>query len=208
MSAPALPAAMPLEHVATENREGYEFVNDEWREKHPPVRPYHDRKRCEFVDGEWKEKNVSSKSSNVGIRLASRLDSYVEKENLGFVFEGDCAYQIHPDEPNRLRKPDYSFIALGRFPNDIIPDGNLFIAPDLAVEIVSPSDEAVDLNNKVTEFLRAGVRLVWVVYPASRTVWVFRLNGTASWLIGDAELNGEDVVPGFSVLLPMIFANV
>lgn len=211
MSATVLPTAPELaaDPVQVENREGYEFVNGEWKEKHPAFRKeVHNRRGFEYVNGQWKEKNVSGKSSRVGMCLSRRVDSHADANNLGFVFESECIYQIHPDEPKRIRKPDFTFIRRGRFPNDVIPDASFRIAPDLATEIISPNDEAADLNNKVTEYLRAGVRLVWLVFPESRTVWVFRQNGTANWLMGDAELSGEDVLPGFSVLLPLIFADI
>lgn len=189
------------------DQEGFEFVNGEWEEKHPanPIRTYHDRKGFEFVNGEWKEKNLSGKSSRVAVRLSTRLNSHAEQNELGIVLESETAYQIYPREPRRTRKPDLSFIRTGRLPNDEVPDGNLEIAPDLAVEIISPNDQVVDLNNKIVEFLLAGVMLIWIIYPETKTVWIIRPDGTANWLSGDAELTGENVVPGFKVNIATLF---
>ncbi len=209
MSVPLLPLPPELHDdlVAEEDRAGCEFVNSEWREKHPssPVRKYHDREGFEFVNGEWKEKNLSGKSSRVAIRLSTRLDSHAETQRLGIVLDSETGYQIFPQEPRRIRKPDLSFIRFGRLPNDEIPDGNMVIPPDLAVEVISPNDEVVDLNKKVMEYLGAGVKLIWILYPETKSVWIIRPDGTANWLAGEGELSGESVVPGFKVNISLLF---
>ena len=209
MSVPVLPSPSGFDagQVVEEDRAGCEFVNGGWREKHPssPLRKYHDRKGFEFVDGEWKEKNLSGKSSRIAIRLSTRLDTHAESERLGFVLDSETAYQIFSEEPRRTRKPDLSFVRLGRLPNDEVPDGNMRIPPDLAVEVVSPNDEAVDLNNKIMEYLGAGVKLIWVLYPQTKSVLIVRPDGTANWLAGEAELTGEAVVPGFKVNISSLF---
>jgi Uma2 family endonuclease len=92
---------------------------------------------------------LSGKSSRVAVRLSTRLDSHAESQRLGIVLDSETAYQIFPKEPRRTRKLYLSFIQLGRLPNDEVPDGNMEIPPDLAVEVVSPNDEAVELNNKL-----------------------------------------------------------
>ncbi len=86
-----------------------------------------------------------------------------------------------------------------------MPRGHFRIVPDLVVEIVSPSDEADDLMAKVVDYLRVGVPLVWVIYPLSRSVLVFRADRSSFLWQPSSELNGEDVVPGFSVRLEELF---
>jgi Uma2 family endonuclease len=76
-------------------------------------------------------------------------------------------------------------------------EGHCPIAPDLAVEVVSPNDTAYEIDEKVREFLDAGVPLVWVVNPEQRTVEIHRANGFGTILRENDEISGEDVIPGF-----------
>src|SRR5262249_1904635 len=112
------------------------------------------------------------------------------------------------DDPKRVRKPDGSFVRKGRLPGDRPPRGHVQIPPDLAFEVVSPNDLAEDVNAKVLEFLRAGVRLLWVLYPKTRCVQVFRQAGSASDLSEGEELGGGDVLPGFTCRVDEIFAGI
>ena len=139
-----------------------------------------DRKGFEFVDGHWLEKNVGAQADMIGFRLAEQLITYVDAQRLGLVFGPECGYQAFPDDPRRMRKPDVSFVRFGRLADDCPPRGNIRIAPDFAAEIISPSDNAEEINTKVQQYLRAGIKLVWVVYPKNRSVWVFRANGSSA----------------------------
>ena len=211
MNKPLLPPIPPFhpEEEPIEDRERHEFVNGAWLPKHrdEPVTFYDDREGCEFVNGRWVEKNVSAQSDRVGVRLLSSLNLFAEEQQLGLVFGPECGYQCFPDEPRRVRKPDISLVRLGRLPDNRAPRGNIRIAPDLAVEVVSPNDLAEEINVKVMQYLAVGVRLVWVLYPESRSAWAFRAGGAAAWAAGDGELSGEDVVPGFAVRLESLFAG-
>ena len=82
------------------------------------------------------------------------------------------------------------------------------IAPDLAVEVNSPHDLAENVNAKVVQYLGAGVRLVWLIFPLTKSAWVFRADGTGHWIGLTGELNGEDVVSGFSVKLESLLKNL
>ena len=124
---------------------------------------------------------------------------------LGWVFPADNSYQCFPDAPDKVRRPDVSFIVLGRLPAEQLPEGHITIAPDLAVEVVSPNDRAYDIDHKVEEYISAGVRLVWVISPAGRTVRVHRADGTVALLGQKDELDGEDVLPGFSCAVCELF---
>lgn len=73
------------------------------------------------------------------------------------------------------------------------------------IDVVSPNDEAADVNEKVREYLAAGVLLVWVVYPESRSINVYRASANNSQLSETDVLSGEDVVPGFSLPVREIF---
>jgi hypothetical protein len=86
---------------------------------------------------------------------------------------------------------------IGRLPGGVLPDGWARIRPDLAFEVVSPNDLVEELDEKLADYEKAGVPLIWVIYLGSRTVLVYRADGTVSrWHEGD-ELSGEDVIPGF-----------
>jgi Uma2 family endonuclease len=105
------------------------------------------------------------------------------------------------DRPDNVRSPDLSFVAAGRFPDEREPLGFPALAPDLAVEVLSPNDRSRDVMEKVGEYLDAGSRLVWVVDPEKRTAAVYRSLMDVR-VIGETEsLDGEDVVPGFACLL-------
>jgi Uma2 family endonuclease len=165
----------------------------------------HDREGCEFVDGEWIEKTMSSKSDRVGVNLIGALGLFVDQHRLGLAFGPECGYQIFGDEPKRLRKPDVSFVRSGVLPDDTAPDGNLTVVPELAVEVVSPNEEAVALNQKIIEYLQAGVKLIWVIYPRTRFVEIFRPDGSANWVGAGGKLSGENIVQGFEITFESLF---
>jgi Uma2 family endonuclease len=160
----------------------------------------------ELIDGELTERNMSLLSSRVAVRLARRLDVHCEEHDLGWVVDAECGYACFPWKPGRIRRPDVSFIAAGRLPSlEERSEGYVTIPPDLAVEVVSPNDRVGELDEKVDEYLRAGVRLVWVVRPAARAVQVFRGDRSESWLWAADELSGEDVLPGFRCTVDELF---
>ncbi|MEO8540535.1 MAG: Uma2 family endonuclease [bacterium] len=162
-----------------------------------------DNGRYELVDGQLLEQNVGKRSSRISTRLLVFLGQFVSLNNLGVVFQSDLGLQIFPDA-GRVRFADGSFYADG---HDESPDGPgyLHTPPDLVFEVVSEHDGAVDLDLKVTEYLQAGVRLVWVVYPESNKVNVFRPGRLASRLSVGDMLDGEDVVPGFTLPVSDLF---
>jgi Uma2 family endonuclease len=127
--------------------------------------------------------------------------------NLGRVFAPDCGYQIFPNRPKRVRFADASFIASGRLPGDKVPLGHVQIPPDLAVEVISPRDSAYKVEEKIEDYLEAGIRLIWVVYPNTRRILIYRQNGSLSRLGTDDELTGDDVIPGFHCRAAEVFAN-
>jgi Uma2 family endonuclease len=164
-----------------------------------------DRKNYELVDGHLVERNVSQLSSWVGGRLYGALDAFVMDRELGWVWPADLGYECYPGAPNKVRKPDVSFIRIERMPEGPTSEGYAHIPPDLAVEVVPPNDLWHELETKVGEYLAAGVSLVWVIDPEVRTVYVHRRDGTVSRLRETDELSGEDIIPGFRCPLSSIF---
>ena len=164
-----------------------------------------DGKGHELVNGSLVELNVGSLSSWIGGRLFRLISNFVEANGLGWVWPAENGIQCFPDDPNKVRKPDASFIRKGRLPGEEIPEGWIRIVPDLAVEVISPNDLAYEVEGKVVEYLHAGVRLVWIVNPQTRIVRVHRADGTSGWLTEADELSGEDVLPGFSCRVAQLF---
>ena len=138
---------------------------------------------------------MGMEGSAVVVNVTTLLRNHVKAQTLGHVFESECGYQIFAEEPRRVQKPDGSFIARGRLPGEKPVRGHCRIPPDLAVEVISPNDLAEDINARLTAFLRVGVRLLWVIYPATRTIHVFRQGGCAAWLTAADQLSGEALTP-------------
>lgn len=157
-----------------------------------------DGDRYELVDGTLVERVRSTWSSYVAGRVYGRIDAHSQANSLGWVLPEGTSYQCLPDTPSRVRWADVSFIRQGRLSlEQATAEGHLSIAPDLAVEVVSPNDLAYDIDAKVQEFLRAGAQLVWVVNPTVRTVEVHRPRGTGTILREEDDLDGGDVLSGF-----------
>jgi Uma2 family endonuclease len=155
-----------------------------------------DAKGCELVDGRLVEKQGGGEKGYVGGRIAYLLAAFLEAHPVGLPFISEAGYQCFPGR-RLVRKPDVSFVRRGRLPGDRPPRGHIRVAPDLAAEVVSPNDTYYEVDEKVSEYLDAGVPLVWVVNPQARTVHVYRPDGTAVRLRDGQELSGEPVLPGF-----------
>jgi len=159
----------------------------------------------ELVDGELKDRNVSALSSWVGGRLVKLLANHVDDNNLGWVFPADNGYQCFADKPRDVRKPDVSFVRADRLGIEGLEQGWLRVVPDLVVEVVSPNDLFYEVEEKIQQFLKAGVPLIWVVIPPTRSVRVIRRDGSTALLSENQELSREDIVPGFSCRVGDLF---
>jgi Uma2 family endonuclease len=165
-----------------------------------------DGDQYELVHGELVERPIGFRSSYIGGELFGLLREHCRQHQLGWVVPSDAGYQCFPDDPGKVRKPDVSFIQAARLAPEDAPEGWVRIAPDLAVEVVSPNDlfEAVTL--KVREYLAAGVRLVWVIDTATRMAYVYPHERRGEILTQDDTLSGEDVVEGFQCRVADLFA--
>jgi Uma2 family endonuclease len=163
-----------------------------------------DRPMPELVDGELVERRpMGIKSDRLAARILFKLSVFIEEHGLGSVNGAQGSYQIFPDDPRKVRIPDVSFIRAGK--EVAVPDGHSPVVPDLIIEVVSPNDRIGEMERKIRDFLNAGVPLIWVVDPDSRTVRVVRGDGTGAFLMGDAALDGEAVLPGFRLPLAELF---
>src|SRR5437868_8456946 len=139
-----------------------------------------DGERFELVGGQLVGTEAGAESSWIANLVSVSITQFVQRHGLGWVFTSECGYQCFPDDPLRVRKPDVSFVARGRLPGNRIPTGHISVAPDLAVEVTSPNDHYWEVREKVEEYLAAGVRLVWVVDPKTRSIEVFRGDGSVA----------------------------
>lgn len=155
------------------------------------------RGRCEIVDGQLEEVNVSNLSVHVGAQILALLVTYCRIHKIGRAFGADSYYQCFPEGERKARKPDASFISQERLPADWLEQGYFTIAPDLVVEVLSTNDTAYEVDRKISEYLSAGVKLVWEVNPVERTVMAHRIDGTVQKLHDRDILSGEKVIPGF-----------
>jgi len=153
-----------------------------------------DGHKYELVDGEIRVSPGGMRHSQVSIKLATRLLTFVTDHKLGHAFDSSVGFRL---PGGNVRSPDASFVAQGRLPQDIVPDDFGDLAPDLAVEVVSPADRPRHVLDKVGEYLEAGVRLVWVIDPRKAKAVVYRSLSDVRELGPDDPLDGEDVVPGF-----------
>jgi Uma2 family endonuclease len=164
--------------------------------------------RYELIDGQLVERNMGAKSSYVATNLLGLMWHFVRSNNLGLVFQADCGYQIFAEAPGRVRFADGSFIRRGKLPEDRPPQGHCRVAPDLVIEAVSPNDTASELEDKIAQWLGAGVRLVWVLYPETQHVQAHRADGTVTKLQAAEQLVGEDAVPGFQCQVAEVFQGL
>jgi Uma2 family endonuclease len=163
--------------------------------------------RRELVDGEVVEMTpVGGIHGRITGRVYRRLSGYVDEHGGAEVVVGDVGFVLGvPGDPERVRAPDVAVISTGRLPDGRLPQGFIRGAPDLAVEVLSPNDDPVEIQQKVRDYLEAGGRLVWVIAPRAKTVTVYRPDGTARMLRESESLDGEDVLPGLSLPLEEIF---
>jgi len=130
----------------------------------------------------------------------------VKEQNLGQVFCAETGFLLARD-PDTVRAPDIAFVHKDRLSTGAVEETFWPGAPDLAVEVVSPGDTIREIDEKAKAWLAAGASLVWVVNPAWRNVTVYRSPTDIKTLSEDAELTGEDVVPGFRCRVADIFAT-
>ena len=129
-------------------------------------------------------------------RVVSELGRFVDERQLGAVL-AKSGYHLEWG-PDTVRAPDVSFISAERLPPDEFPHGYPTLAPDLAVEVLSPSERPGMRREKMRDYFAAGTRLVWEVDPAQRTITVYRSAQDGTTLAATDELTGAEVLPGFA----------
>ncbi len=164
--------------------------------------------RRELVSGELKMiAPVGFEHGEVMVRLSGLLDAFVRQQGLGRVAGGDPGFVLSRD-PDTVRAPDVAFIRKERLAANPVGPAFWTGAPDLAVEVMSPSDTVHGVHEKAKAWLAAGVEAVWVVNPAWRTVTVYRSANDIKTLTEDDDLDGQDLLPGFRCRVREIFENL
>lgn len=165
--------------------------------------------RLELVAGRLHEMTLASGGhGRIEMNFAVALAVHVRARALGVVFPSDTGFVLQRG-PDTVRAPDVAFVAAGRLPAAGVSwRGFLELAPDLAVEIRSPSDRTRGSRAKVAEYLAAGVRAVWTVDPPRRSVTV-HAPGAAPRVLAEGDvLEGGDVVPGFRCTVAELFEGL
>jgi Uma2 family endonuclease len=174
----------------------------------PPAVVRDDDPLFEIIDGKQVElPPMSVRSALVAFELARKLGNFAEERALGRAVV-EALFHLPLSGKDRSRRPDAAFVSYQRWAKDrgIPPDEDTAweVAPDLAVEVVSPSDRVEELMTKVVEYFECGVRLVWVLYPRQRFVHVYEFLTRIRGLTVEDELDGGDVLPGFRLSLDLL----
>ncbi len=135
------------------------------------------------------------------------LSAFVETNGLGLCFPDNTGFLL-PGLGDTVRSPDAAFVRADRLPKGGIGSGWLAVAPDLVVEVLSPNETAPELESKVRDYRSAGTRLIWVVDPATRTVTIVSDTEAHRPLTEGDSLDGQDVLPGFSIPVARLFAQL
>lgn len=163
-----------------------------------------EKRLLELIDGTLVEKAVGHYSARVGGIVYHLLENFLEVNDLGIGYPADALLRILPDQ---IRLPDVSFVSWTKLPNRELPEGEIAsLIPDLAVEVLSPSNTRREMERKRKDYFAGGVRLVWQIDPDTKTAEVYTAPDTFIAVPADGELDGGDVLPGFTLAVKEIFA--
>ena len=168
---------MTLEEFLEHDVEGYEYVKGELVPMAPPSREH----------------------GEISVNVIRYLDAHVYQNKLGRLYTAETTFRVG----EHIMKPDVAFVSSAQLTGD--KTNGFPIPPDLAVEVVSPSDVQSRVAEKALAYLNAGTRLVWVLEPVSQTVTIYRSGTDIEMLTRDDTLTGEDVVSGFSCPIAHLF---
>jgi Uma2 family endonuclease len=166
----------------------------------------HEDRLYELVDRVLVEKAMGVQESFLAALLVQLLGEFATRKDLGFVLGADGMARL---EPGLVRIPDASFVSWRQLQNRRIPrEAMLQFAPELAVEVLSPSNTPKEMNRKLRDYFTAGVRVVWFIDPIKRTAQVFTATDQSTVLDENQALKGDPVIPGFELSLRDLFARL
>ncbi len=164
--------------------------------------------KAELVRGELRvTPPAGGPHGRAGTNLILLLGVYLKGRRLGSVFGDGVGYELLM-LPRTVRVPDVSFVRADRLPPDGLRPGLLKLAPDLAVEVLSPSESASELEEKLDDYRTCGTALIWVIDPVRRTVMIVTSDAPLRWLREADTLDGGDVIPGFSCGVAELFEGI
>jgi len=170
--------------------------------------PEYEGKLLELIEGEIVEMSKpGGQHGLITMQIGRLLANYVIDSQLGYVTAAETGFilQQNPDGRDKVRGIDAAFIAKETAP-DGLPEGLVPFAPTLAVEVVSPGNSAESIHNKVLDLLNAGTKIIWIVYPESKTV-VVHTGDIAKTLHENDALTAEELLPDFSLKISEIFVS-
>jgi Uma2 family endonuclease len=161
-----------------------------------------DGNKYELVDGEIVVSPAGMRHSEVAINIGGLIWEFLQKNPIGKVYASDVGIAF----PNgNVRSPDVTYVNIAKLPEGRSPEAFGEVIPDLAVEVLSPSDSLKELGRKIGEFLENGVPIVWLVDPARQTVTIYRSLTETQQLTSKDMITAEPVLPGFSVPINRFF---
>ena len=159
----------------------------------------------ELVNGVLVEKAMGYVANYVAGEVTLHLKLYCRQANAGHVLpeQSLCCF---PHDPDLVRRPDGAFIAAARVPATF-PTGNVPFPPDLAVEVISPTNTVYEVDEELADYWSAGVRMVWTINPAARIARVHQPRQPITEYAGDDVLRGDPLLAGFEMPLPQIWPS-
>lgn len=167
--------------------------------------PENEGKKFELIEGVIYDVTTGSPLHGLLILwLASRLLNFALEHQLGLVFSDNVTYELSVGDEF---VPDISFVA--HVDPQSLPDKRFYTAPDLAIEVVSPSNHPLDLLLKIERYFHFGTQQVWIIYPEGQAVWIYQAQGDGSLVLRklglDDTLDGGAILPGFSLPIRQLF---
>jgi Uma2 family endonuclease len=161
----------------------------------------------ELIRGVLREATPTGGSHGwIGLRFGGRLGVFVDQHDLGLTYGAETGFVIEVD-PDTVLAPDVAFVRSDLLPPEEEDEKFVPVAPDLVFEVISPSNRRREVEEKVSLYLEAGVRMVILVYPRRRTVDVIRSDHDRQSLTEGDEFDGQEVVPGFRSAISDLFRS-
>jgi Uma2 family endonuclease len=168
---------------------------------------WNDQKRglCELIKGILVEKTAGLYESVIAGHVVTKLNVYLRDKNLGIVLGAGGPLRI---SPGQIRLPDASYLSWEQFPNGRMPTNAVWtLHPDLAVEVLSPSNSEKEITLKIDEYFAVGAKLVWIIDPVTQTAKAYRSTSDVRTVTRDESLSGESLLPGLSIPLAKILTH-
>ena len=157
----------------------------------------------EIVDGQKAVKMAGARHGNICVQLITELNLYLRQSKVGRIYTPDTTFQVGQNE----RLPDIGFVSIARIPAEGEPVGKWELAPDLAIEIISPNDIWDKVNRKVHDYFAAGVQQVWLVSQTEQEVTIYDSPTQIRVVTADQELTSEALLPGFKCQVRAFFQS-